>query len=65
MILIPIKCVAAKKNVTIKLLVKVNVYGIKPNKFEKKIKINRNIKTEKYSFRFNAVLDFNIDFVKK
>ena len=38
---IPIKCVAAKKKVTIKELVRVNEYGINPARFEIKIKINK------------------------
>jgi len=35
------KWVAAKKNVTIKELVRVNEYGINPARFETKIKINK------------------------
>lgn len=46
--LIPMKCVAAKKNVITNELVAVKEYGTKPAKFESKIKENKKNKIEKY-----------------
>jgi hypothetical protein len=56
------KCVAARKKVTTKLLVIVNVYGTKPNKFDNNMKLNKKNIIEKYSFLLSAVFDFMIPF---
>jgi hypothetical protein len=55
--LIPIKCIKARKNVTIKELVMVNEYGIKPDKFALNIKENKKNQIVKYEFRDKLVFE--------
>jgi hypothetical protein len=64
MILIPMKWVAAKKNVITKELVAVKEYGIKPARFDNKIKVNKKNNIEKYWERFKFVLLFKIPFIR-
>jgi len=59
----PMKCVAAKKKVTIKLLVNVNVYGTNPNTLQVKMNKNKKYKIDKYSLRTSAVFDFKTEFM--
>ena len=55
--LIPIKCIKARKNVTIKELVMVNEYGIKPDKLAPNIKENKKNQIVKYEFRDKLVFE--------
>jgi hypothetical protein len=57
MILIPIKCINAKKKVIINELVIVNEYGISPTRLAIRINKNMNNQIVKYEFRAKFVFE--------